>query len=250
MRRHEIFRTTFPAVEGKLVQVIHPPQTVILPVIDLQTVPKYEQEAEVQRLTAIAVQKPFNISQLPLIRWTLLKLSDQENVLVHVEHHMVHDGWSFNLFLRELLTLYQAFSEGKPSPLAEPSLQFADFAHWQRQWVLTEPAQAQLDYWKQKLSGCPPLLELPGDRPRPAEQSYQGGMLRMELPLDVCEALRNMGRQEGVTLFMSMFAVFVTMLYRYTGQEDLCVGSAVANRRWRETEGLIGMIVNNISSGI
>ncbi|MBG1241150.1 non-ribosomal peptide synthetase [Nostoc sp. NZL] len=246
LRRHEIFRTTFPAIEGKLVQVIHPPQAVVLTVIDLQNVPKAEQEAEVQRLTDEAIQKPFDISQLPLIRWKLLKLSDQEYVLVHVEHHMVHDGWSFNLFLRELLTLYQAFSEGKPSPLAEPSLQFADFAHWQRQWVLTEPAQAQLDYWKQKLSGCPPLLELPSDRARPAEQSYQGGMLRMELPLDVCEALRNMGRQEGVTLFMSMFAVFVTMLYRYTGQEDLCVGSGVANRRWRETEGLIGMIVNNI----
>jgi amino acid adenylation domain-containing protein/non-ribosomal peptide synthase protein (TIGR01720 family) len=158
---------------------------------------------------------------------------------------MVHDGWSFNLFLQELLALYQAFSEGKPSPLAEPSLQFADFAHWQRQWVLTQ-AQPQLDYWKQKLSGSPPLLELPLDRPRPIEQTYQGGMLRMELPLDVCNALRNMARQEGVTLFMSMFAVFVTMLYRYTGQEDLCVGSGVANRRWRETEGLIGMIVNNI----
>ncbi|MGL5796126.1 MAG: amino acid adenylation domain-containing protein, partial [Waterburya sp.] len=246
LRRHEIFRTTFPAVEGKLVQVIHPPQPVKLLVIDLQSVPKSEQEAKVQRLTEIAVQKPFNISQLPLIRWTLLKLSDQEYVLVHVEHHMVHDGWSFNLFLRELLTLYQAFIERKPSPLAEPSLQFADFAHWQRQWVFTEEAQAQLDYWQQKLSGSPPLLELPCDRPRPVEQTYQGGMLRMELPLDVCEALRNMGRQEGVTLFMSMLAVFVTMLYRYTGQEDLCVGSGVANRRWRETEGLIGMIVNNI----
>ncbi|MEH1869669.1 MAG: amino acid adenylation domain-containing protein [Nostoc sp.] len=246
LRRHEIFRTTFPAVEGKLVQVIHPPQPVVLPVIDLQTVPKYKQEIEIERLTDEAIKKPFDISQLPLIHWTLLKLSNEEYVLVHVEHHMVHDGWSFNLFLRELLTIYQAFSEGKPSPLAEPSLQFADFAHWQRQWVLTEPAQAQLDYWKQKLAGIPPLLELPGDRPRPVEQTYQGGMLRMELPLHVCEALRNMGRREGVTLFMSMFAVFVTMLYRYTGQEDLCVGSGVANRRWRETEGLIGMIVNNI----
>ncbi|MBW4672727.1 MAG: amino acid adenylation domain-containing protein [Desmonostoc geniculatum HA4340-LM1] len=246
LRRHEIFRTTFPAVEGKLVQLIHPPHPVKLEVIDLQNFGKSEQEAEIERLTEVAIHKPFNISELPLIRWTLLKLSDQEHVLVHVEHHMVHDGWSFNLFLRELLALYQAFSEGKPSPLAEPSLQFADFAHWQRQWVLTEEAQAQLDYWKQKLSGSPPLLELPGVSSRPVEQTYQGGMRRMELPLHVCEALRNMGRQEGVTLFMSMFTVFVTMLYRYTGQEDLCVGSGVANRRWRETEGLIGMIVNNI----
>ncbi|MCL6755242.1 amino acid adenylation domain-containing protein [Nostoc sp. CCCryo 231-06] len=248
LRRHEIFRTTFPAIEGKLVQVIHPYQPVNLAVIDLQNIPQSEQQAEIEKLTAEAVKKPFNLSELPLIRWTVLKLSNQEYVLVHVEHHMVHDGWSFNLFLQELLTLYQAFCEGKSSPLAEPSLQFADFAHWQRQWVLTEPAQAQLDYWKQKLAGCPPLLELVSvsDRPRTAEQTYQGGMLRMELPLDVCNALRNLSREAGVTLFMSMFAVFTIMLYRYTGQEDLCIGSGVANRRWRETEGLIGMIVNNI----
>ncbi|MFB2875446.1 condensation domain-containing protein, partial [Floridanema aerugineum] len=246
LRRHEIFRTTFPTVAGKLVQVIHPPQPVKLTVINLENLPKSQQEAEVERLTDEAVQQPFDITKLPLIRWSLLKLSNQEYVLIHIEHHTVHDGWSFNLFLRELLTLYQAFSEGKPSPLAEPSLQFADFAYWQRQWVLTEQAQAQLNYWKQKLAGIPPLLELPLARPRPAEQTYKGGMLRMELPLDLCQALRNLNRQESVTLFMSMFTVFVIMLYRYSGQEDLCVGSGVANRRWRETENLIGMIVNNI----
>jgi amino acid adenylation domain-containing protein/non-ribosomal peptide synthase protein (TIGR01720 family) len=246
LRRHEIFRTTFPTVAGKLVQVIHPPQPVKLTVINLENLPKSQQEAEVERLTDEAVQQPFDITKLPLIRWSLLKLSNQEYVLIHIEHHTVHDGWSFNLFLRELLTLYQAFSEGKTSPLAEPSLQFADFAYWQRQWVLTEQAQAQLNYWKQKLAGIPPLLELPLDRPRPAEQTYKGGMLRMELPLDLCQALRNLNRQESVTLFMSMFTVFVIMLYRYSGQEDLCVGSGVANRRWRETENLIGMIVNNI----
>jgi amino acid adenylation domain-containing protein/non-ribosomal peptide synthase protein (TIGR01720 family) len=246
LRRHEIFRTTFPAVDGQLSQVIHPPQAVKLAVIDLQYVAKSEQETEVQRLTAIAVEQPFKISQLPLIRWTLLQLSDREYVLVHVEHHLVHDGWSFNLFLRELVTLYPAFWAGKPSPLAEPSLQFADFAHWQRQWVSTPAAQAQLDYWSQTLAGSPPLLALPADRSRPPEQTYQGGMMRLELPLDLCTDLRNMSRQQGVTLFMSMFAVFVTTIYRYTGVEDICVGSGVANRRLQETEGLIGMIVNNI----
>ena len=246
LRRHEIFRTSFPAVAGKLVQVIHPPHQVKLPVIDLQTVPQDELEQEVERITDEVVQQPFDIAQLPLIRWALLKLSASEWALVHVEHHMVHDGWSFNIFLKELRTLYQAFSEGKPSPLSEPLLQFADFAHWQREWVKTEEAQAQLDYWQQKLTGMPPLLEMPYDRPRPTEQSYGGGRVRQELPLDICDGLRNLGRQEGVTLFMSMFAAFVTQVYRYTGQEDLCVGSGVANRRLRETENLIGMIVNNI----
>ncbi|ACK73919.1 amino acid adenylation domain protein (plasmid) [Gloeothece citriformis PCC 7424] len=246
LRRHEIFRTTFPTVNGKLVQVIHPPQPVKLPVINLQNFSEEEQTEKVQRLTEQSIHKPFNISQLPLIHWTLLKLSDQEWTLIHVEHHMVHDGWSFNLFLKELITLYQAFSEGKPSPLNEPSLQFVDFAHWQREWVKTEAAQAQLDYWHKKLTGMPPLLELPYDRPRPTEQTYSGGMIRVDLPLDMCKSLRSLGRQEGVTLFMSMFAVFLSQIYRYTGQEDICVGSGVANRRLRQTESLIGMIVNNI----
>ncbi len=246
LRRHEIFRTTFPAVGGKLVQVIHPPQPVKIPVIDLKTVPKDEQEQEIERLTEQIVKKPFDISQLPLIHWTVLKLSEQEWILIHVEHHMVHDGWSFNIFLKELVTLYQAFSEGKPSPLSEPTLQFVDFAHWQREWTKTEEAQKQLDYWHKKLAGSPPLLELPYDRPRPTEQTYGGGRVRVDLPLEICQPLRTLGRKEGVTLFMSMFAAFLTQIHRYTGQEDLCVGSGVANRRLRETEGLIGMIVNNI----
>ncbi len=246
LRRHEIFRTTFPSVAGKLVQVIHPPEPVKLPVIDLQNIPKDKQEESVEKLTEQAIHKPFDISQLPLIHWTLLKLNEQEWVLIHVEHHMVHDGWSFNLFLKELVTLYQAFSQGKPSPLSEPSLQFVDFAHWQREWTKTEEATAQLNYWHQKLAGSPPLLELPYDRPRPTEQTYGGGRVRVDIPLDVCQPLRTLSRQEGVTLFMSMFAVFVAQIYRYTGQEDICVGSGVANRRLRQTEGLIGMIVNNI----
>ncbi|WP_013334574.1 non-ribosomal peptide synthetase [Gloeothece verrucosa] len=246
LRRHEIFRTTFPTINGKLVQLIHPPQPVKLPVINLQNFSEEEQAQEIARLTEKSIHKPFNISQLPLIHWTLLKLSDQEWVLIHVEHHMVHDGWSFNLFLKELIILYQAFSEGKPSPLNEPSIQFVDFAHWQREWVKTEQAQTQLDYWQKKLTGMPPLLELPLDRPRPTEQTYSGGMIRVDLPLDMCKSLRALGRQEGVTLFMSMFAVFLTQIYRYTGQEDICIGSGVANRRLRQTEELIGMIVNNI----
>ncbi|BAZ09548.1 amino acid adenylation domain-containing protein [Calothrix sp. NIES-4071] len=246
VRRHEIFRTTYPAVNGQLFQVIHPHQPISFTMIDLQSFPKDEREAEATKLVEIEVQKKFDLNQLPLVRWVLLKLSDQEHLLVHIEHHMIHDGWSFNVFLGELVELYQAFFLGHPSPLTEPVLQFADFAHWQRQWVKSQEAQAQLTYWQQKLSGSSPLLELPLDRPRPTEQTYQGDHIRMELPIDLCESLRVVSRREGVTLFMTMLAGFLVMLHRYTGQDDISVGTAVANRRMHSIEKLIGMIVNNL----
>ncbi|NEU79910.1 non-ribosomal peptide synthetase [Nostoc sp. UIC 10630] len=247
VRRHEIFRTTFPAIDGRLFQVIHPASPLKLTVVDLQTFPKSEQEAESQRLFDAEVQKPFYLNQLPLVRWLLLKLSDQDHLLIHIEHHMVHDGWSFNnVFLNEFVELYQAFCLGNPSPLLELTLQFGDYAHWQREWVKSQEAEAQLAYWQQQLSGSPPLLELPSDRPRPAEQTYNGAQVRVELPISLCESLRVLSRQEGITLFMTTLAAFLVILHRYTRQDDLCVGTAVANRRMRETEQLIGMIVNNL----
>jgi len=244
--RHEIFRTTYPAVNGRLFQLIHPHQPISFTVINLQSFPEAEREAEAQKLIEIEVQKPFDLNKLPLVRWVLLKLSDQEHLLIHIEHHMVHDGWSFNVFLGELVELYQAFSNGHLSPLTEPFLQFADFAHWQRQWVKSQSAQAQSTYWQQKLSGGSPLLELPLDRPRPTEQTYQGDQIRVELPINLCESLRVLSRQEGVTLFMTMLATFQVLLHRYTGQDDISIGTAVANRRMHEIEKLVGMIVNNL----
>ncbi|KYC42721.1 non-ribosomal peptide synthetase [Scytonema hofmannii PCC 7110] len=262
--RHEILHTTYPAINGRLFQVIHPHQPIDFIAIDLQSFPENERETQAQKLVETEVQKPFDLNQLPLVRWVLFKLSDKpgtacakgdaakqplrerEHLLLHIEHHMVHDGWSFNVFLGELIQLYQAFSLGHPSPLPEPLLQFADFAYWQRQWVKSQEAQAQLTYWQQKLSGSSPLLELPLDRPRPTEQTYQGDQIRMELPIDLCESLRVLSRREGVTLFMTMLAAFLVMLHRYTGQDDISVGTAVANRRMREVEGLIGMMVNNL----
>ncbi|MEH2348456.1 MAG: amino acid adenylation domain-containing protein [Nostoc sp.] len=247
VRRHEIFRTTFPAVDGRLFQVIHPHQPIKLTVVDLQTFPESEQEAEIQRLFDAEVQKPFYLNQLPLVRWLLLKLSEQDHILIHIEHHMVHDGWSFNnVFLNEFVKLYQAFCLGNHSPLPELTLQFGDYAHWQREWVKSQEAQAQLAYWQQQLSGSPPLLELPYDRPRPVEQTYNGAQVRVELPISLCKSLRVLSRQEGITLFMTTLATFLVILHRYTRQDDLCLGTAVANRRMRETEQLIGMIVNNL----
>ena len=246
IRRHQIMRTTFPAVHGQPVQFVHPAYLVNLPVIDLQELTENEREAEGQKLITNELQKHFDLIQLPLARWILLRLHAQEHILVHVEHHLLHDGWSFNTFLKELIDLYRAFSQGKPSPLAELPIQFTDFARWQRQWMQGEVATTQLAYWKEKLEGSKPLLQLPTSRPRSAMQSSQGAASRVELPLNLCEALRDLSRQEGVTLFMTMLAAFLALLHRYTEQDDICVGTGIANRRWRETEGLIGMIINTL----
>ena len=247
VQRHEIFRTTFPAVNGRLFQVIHSSLPIELNVVDIEKFTGSEQEAEIQRLFDAEVKKPFYLDKLPLVRWLLLKLNDQDHLLVHIEHHMVHDGWSFNnVFLKEFLALYQAFCEGHPSPLPELPIQFVDFASWQREWVQSQEAQAQLAYWQKKLSGSSPLLELPLDRPRSTEQTYNGTQIRVELPIQLSESLHAVSRQESVTLFMTTLAAFLVMLSRYTRQDDLCVGTAVANRRKSEVERLIGMIVNNL----
>ena len=145
-------------------------------------------------------------------------------MLVHCEHHIIHDGWSFNVFLRELMELYKVFATGNPSPVPELPIQFADFAHWQRHWMQGEVAETQLSYWKEKLAGSPPALELPFDHPRPAVQTFKGATLRVDLPLNLCELLRTLSRQEGTTLFMTMLAAFLTLLHRYSSQEDICVG--------------------------
>jgi hypothetical protein len=245
VRRHEIFRTTFPASGGQPIQLVHAAQPIHLPVLDLQAAP--DRATAMQEQIAAELSAPFDLTRLPLIRWTLLQLSRHEHVLIHVEHHLLHDGWSFNLFLRELIEIYQAFCAGRPSPLVEPPIQFADFAVWQRRWMQSEMAAAQRAYWLQQLADSPPFLDLPADYPRPPVQSFRGAAARIELPVDLCASLRALSRAESVTLFMTLLAAFLTLLHRYTGQVDLCVGSGVANRRRRETEGLIGMIVNTVA---
>lgn len=244
--RHEIYRTTFETGDGTLIQRIAPPYSVTLPVVDLRSTPVAQRESQLDRRRHAFVLRPFDIRQLPLLRWQLIRLSDTEHELVHVEHHMVHDGWSFNVFLRELLAIYRAFSQGRPTPLPEPPPQFADFAAWQRRWAHSDAARAQLDYWIRTLAGSPPLLELPYDRPRPPEQRFHGGMERMELPLDLCQRLRAFGAQEKVTLFMTMYTAFLVLIHRYSRQDDLCIGSGVANRRMQAIADMIGMVVNNV----
>jgi amino acid adenylation domain-containing protein len=246
IRRHEIFRTTFPALDGIPVQKIHTPFLPHIPLFDLQSFAEEEREAKAQQLIAKELCRAFDLAHLPLVRWMLIRFAADQHLLVHVEHHLVHDGWSFIVFLRELQELYRAFSSGKPSPLAEMPIQFAHFADWQRQWVQGEEAARQLAYWKEQLTDSPPILELPTDHPRPSMQSFQGASLRIEIPLDTCHGLRERSRQEDSTLFMTMFTAFVILLHRYSRQDDICVGSGIANRRRREAEDLIGMIINTI----
>ena len=160
VRRHEIFRTTFPEIDGDPIQDIHPPFSVSLPVLNLQEMPDHEREAVLQKRITEETQKPFDLNTLPLVRWTLVQLKVDEFVLIHVEHHLVHDGWSFNVFRRELLEIYKAFSAGEASPLPEPTLQFADFALWQRRWMEGETAKRQLAYWQRQLRGSPSALAL------------------------------------------------------------------------------------------
>jgi amino acid adenylation domain-containing protein len=244
--RHEIFRTTFPVSAGRPVQHIHRPEPVALPVIDLCAVPATERACAMHQKIEDELQRPMDLTKLPLIRWTLLRLSADDHVLLHIEHHLLHDGWSFNLFLHELHDLYQAFVQGQPSPLPTPGLQFADFACWQRRWLEGNEAGAQLRYWKQQLADAPAILRLPTDYPRPEVPTFRGGVHRAELPPALCHRLRDLSQQEGTTLFMTMLSAFAILLYRYSGQTDLCIGSGIANRRWQETEDIIGMFVNNV----
>ncbi|MEW6735712.1 MAG: amino acid adenylation domain-containing protein, partial [Acidobacteriota bacterium] len=246
VQRHEIYRTTFSVYDGSPLQIIHQPWPVKLLLVDLQVLPACQREQEFNRLLDVELKRPYDLTNLPLVRWKLIRLSEQEHVLFHFEHHIVHDGWSLHVFLRELTQLYQAFSQCQPASLPELPIQFADFAYWQRQWLEGEAGQSQLAYWKEHLTNCPNVLELPFDHPRPPIQTFQGAAPRFELSPEIWSALKELSRKRGVTLFMTMLAAFLTLLHRYSGQTDICVGSGVANRRWRETEGLIGMIINNI----
>ena len=246
VRRHEIFRTTFPSQNGHPVQVVHEPWPVPLPLVDLRKVPAGEREAALEAWLAQEFRIASDITKLPLLRWTLLQMEEQEYVLAHVEHHLVHDGWSFNVFLRELLRLYQGFHRGEPVSLPELPIQFGDYAYWQRAWEKGPAAQGQLDYWREQLAGSTSLLPLPTDYPRPEVPTFRGNVLRIELPVDLCQDLRAFSRNRGVTLYMTMLAAFYVLLHRYTSETDINVGAGLANRRQRELEGMIGMLVNMV----
>jgi len=246
VRRHEILRTSFPAFGGRPVQVVHPAAPVSLPLVDLRGVPEEEREALAERLFEETAQVPFDIAQAPLIRWRLVRLDDDLWELIQIEHHFVHDGWSFALLLREIKTLYPTFLGGEPSPLPELPVQYADFAVWQREWMEGPIMDHLLGFWKKKLAGAPPGLEVATDRPRPMRASFAGDLELFRVPPDLYDGLRKFSRREGFTLYMTMLAGFFTLLNRYTGELDMVIGTSNANRRAHEIEGMIGMVVNSL----
>ncbi len=246
VRRHEILRTSFEPSGEEPVQVIHPPPAFVLPQVDLSGLTPESREIETRRMIRENLRLRFDTTRPPLVRWVLFRLTPTRHWLLHLEHHLLHDGWSFNVLLNELSTLYRAYAAGRPSPLEPPPLQFADFALWQRRFMAGPEARRQTAYWRRKLTPEPPPLELPTDRPRPPVPSTRGDSLRFELAAETANALRRLSRQQGTSLFELLLAAFFAWLRCLSGQSDLCVGYGVANRRWQQTEGLIGMVVNTL----
>ena len=246
VRRHEVLRSTCATVNGKPVLAIAKELTVNLLIVDLRELPEIEQEKEVQRIATEEARSPFDLARGPMLRVSLLWLHQQEYVLLLNLHHFVADGWSMPILFRELSALYEAFDNGRPSPLPELEIQYVDFAHWQKQKMQTSVLENQLNYWKKQLAGSSCVLELPTDRPRPAIQTYEGASHSFVLPEALSESIKAYARREGVTLFMTLLAAFGTLLYRYTHQQDLIVATAVSHRHRLEIEGLIGSFANNI----
>ena len=245
VRRHETLRTTFTQVDGQPAQIIAPSFSLHLPVIDLQSMPTLDRDATIQRLATEEAHRPFKLTTGPLLRVTLLKLAETEHILLLTLHHIISDGWSMGVLMQELGALYTAFLRSQPSPLNELSIQYADFAHWQRQSLQGEILEAQLAYWGEQLKDLPGL-NLPTDRPRPSVQGYRGATQPLQLAPALTAALEALGQAEGATLFMTLFTAFQILLYRYTGQADLAVGVPIANRNRSEIEGLIGFFVNSL----
>jgi amino acid adenylation domain-containing protein len=247
VERHEGLRTRFASDNGTPVQMIDPPGLFVLQGEDLSGLPEQERSAAARERMHALVQQPFDLERDPLFRAHLIRLSAQEHVAVVVMHHIVSDGWSMGVLIREVGALYAAFIEGKPSPLPELTVQYADYALWQRGWLQGEALEKQVSYWKERLSGAPAALELPTDRARPAAQSYRGKGFIIALPAELTASLNELAQSDGATLFMVLLAAFNVVLSRWSGQDDIVVGSPIAGRSHRELEGLIGFFVNALA---
>jgi len=245
VRRHEILRTTFHMREGQATQVISAMAELPLEIRDLSTLLSSQQQQAVQQLASEEARKPFDLTQGSLLRALLLRLSETEHVLLLSVHHIVADGWSMGVLIREVASLYRAFVEGRLTPLAELPIQYADFAVWQRQWLQGEVLHEQLDYWRQQLAGLKPL-ELPLDQPRPPVQTFRGARRFFALSAQISNELRALSQQEGLTLYMTLLAAWQTLLHRYTGQNDIVTGTDIANRNRSEIESLIGFFTNQL----
>ena len=245
VRRHQTLRTVFRTIEDRPAQVVLPELKLDIPTVDLSDLSPDARETEAARLTVEESRRPFNLAEGPLLRATLLRLADADWIILLTIHHIVTDGWSMGLFFRELNTLYSAFAMGMRSPLPELEIQYADYAEWQRTHFSGDVLDRLLHYWKDRLVDLP-ALELPTDRPRPALQTFRGADHTFVLAPRVSAGLKALAHHEGATLFMTLLAAFKTLLYRYSGQQDIVVGSYIANRNHREIEPLIGFFVNTL----
>ncbi|MBZ4423049.1 non-ribosomal peptide synthase/polyketide synthase, partial [Myxococcus sp. RHSTA-1-4] len=246
-RRHESLRTTFHSEGGRPVQLISPEGKVPVELHDLRGLPAEEREAAARRLSSEVTQRPFNLETGPLMRAALVRMADEDHVLLVTMHHIVSDGWSVDILVRETAALYDAFMSGRQSPLPELPLQYVDFAAWQQSWLKDDVLEAQLGWWRNQLAGAPRALELPTDRPRPAVQTFHGASLPVRLPLAVSEALRTFCLREGVTPFMVLLSAFEALLSRYSGQDDVVVGTPIAGRNRAEMEGVVGLFINTLA---
>ncbi|GCE14878.1 hypothetical protein KTT_47370 [Tengunoibacter tsumagoiensis] len=245
-RRHDILRTTFTLTEQQALQIIHPYEPAILPLIDLQGLLEGERDMQASRCATEEFQRPFDLTQGPLLRSLVLRLDQNEHVLLLTIHHIISDAWSQGILMSELTTLYAAFEQGQPSPLPDLPLQYADYSVWQRGWLQKEVIEKDLLYWKEQLQGLSDTLELPLDYPRPPIQTFRGGSEHVEISLSLLTGLKQLGQQEDATLFMLLLAAFQILLARYSHQDDIAVGAAIANRTVPELENLLGFFANTL----
>ncbi len=247
VQRHEALRTTFAVVDEQPVQLVASHIDIPITIKDLRHIPLSEQTSTVQHLATQELQRPFDLGQGPLMRTCVLQLASEEHILLLVLHHSISDGWSINLLLQEFVPLYEAhLGGGIPTPLPDLALQFGDFATWQREWLQSEMLSEHLSYWKQHLAGAPTTLALPADRPRPTQPTFKGAMHTFTLSSELSSALKTLSRQENVTLYMTLVAAFLTLLQRYSGQDDLLLGTTTAGRTFAETQSLLGYFINTL----
>ena len=247
VRRHETLRTTFTLVNEQPMQVIYAPFPVPMPMITLHASSKADQETKLQEVIFENASYRFDLVTGPLLQVKLVKLNDIHHVFIFTIYHIISDGWSVFVFIRELQTLYQAFVDGQTSPLADLPVQYVDFAHWQDEWLQGNVLESQLGYWKKQLAAPLPVLELPVDYARPKTQTFNGAREMVALSESLSSALKELNRKEGCTMFMTLLAAFSVLLYRQTGQADIVVGSPIAGRSRVELEGLIGFFLNTLA---
>ncbi len=244
IRRHEVLRTSFVEEDGQPVQIVSPAVDLKTREADLTILPEQEREQQWTRLAREQGRRPFDLSKAPLLRGTVVRLSEQHYLLLLAVHHIIADEWSMEVLHHELHQIHEAFAKNLPSPLPELPIQYADFTCWQREWLTEEVLDQQASYWKKELSGAPTILELPTDKPRPAVQTFRGSAEVIKFPKELLAPLKALGREEQSTLFMTLVASFMALLYRYTGQDDILVGTPISGRTLSETESLIGFFLN------